>query len=444
MYLKLLKRKEGARMNKIFITMITMAFLLLPLNMSAKSEQNSTAAPAISQALVPEGTFALKLATALRLGAANDEAQGEDMLTSAGIAPKNGWIADYPVTPDIIGELQDAVAAAADSKKLPMGKEEALKALQDVAAEFGLAVLPGDSDQYAENQSQHSSTVINNYYYEEGPPVVTYYPPPWDYYYLYAWVPYPFWYSGFFFPGFFVLSDFHRVIVVHKRVVVVSNHVTDPMSKKVVRVDPVGRGTGKTSKTTDISNSRGFNSTDAKRGASSIFERSRERAVGSGKGMNVTTDKGVGERNNVSPKSGGGSGEQSLRDRSNFASTPTSRGEGSVRQSTPGGTVSRDQTGTVSRGSNERTFSQPGNIERRTEINSQRPFMGEGRSFGTPSRGSERSFSAPSMGSRGSSGDMGSNRSSGGFSAGPRGSGSSGGFGHGGSSGGQGGCKGRC
>jgi hypothetical protein len=180
--------------------------------------------------------------------------------------------------------------------------------------------------------------------------------------------------------------------------------------------------------------------------------------------MNVTTDKGVGERNNVSPTSGGWSGKQSLTDRSNFTSTPMGHGEGSVRQSTPGGTVSRDQTGTVSRGSNERTFSQSGNIERRTEMNSQRPVMGEGRSFSAPSRGNERSFSsppmggrdfnrsesfgrsfsAPSMGSRGSSGDMGSGRSSGGFSAGPRGSGSSGGFAHGGSSGGQGGCKGRC
>ena len=431
-------------MKKLFIVIVTAGLLTLPLSVYAQTDQMPTGVPPVAQTLIREGDFAVKLAEALKVGAAKNEVEAETMLGSSGIAPKNGWIADYPVTPDIIGELQSAVAAAADAQKLPMGKDEALNAFQNLIAEFGLAVSPNSTGKYAENQPQPNSTVINNYYYDEGPPVVTYYPPPWDYYYLYAWVPYPFWWGGFYFPGFFCLHDFHRVIVVHKRVVVVSNHVTDPMSKKVVRVDPVGRGTGKTSKTTDISNSRGFNSTDAKRGASSIFERSRERAVGSGKGMNVTTDKGVGERNNVSPKSGGGSGEQSLRDRSNFASTPTSRGEGSVRQSTPGGTVSRDQTGTVSRGSNERTFSQPGNIERRTERNSQRPFMGEGRSFGAPSRGSERSFSTPSIGSRGSSGDMGSGRSSGGFSAGPRGSGSSGGFARGGSSGGQGGCKGRC
>ncbi len=86
--------------------MITMALLLLPLNLYAQSEQTSTGAPGISQALVPEGDFALKLVSALKLGTATTEAQAEDMLTSAGIAPKNGWIADYPVTPIIIGELQ--------------------------------------------------------------------------------------------------------------------------------------------------------------------------------------------------------------------------------------------------------------------------------------------------------------------------------------------------
>jgi hypothetical protein len=401
-------------------------------------------APPVAQTLIREGDFAVKLTEALKIGTAKNEVEAETMLGSSSIAPKNGWIADYPVTPDIIGELQSAVTAAADAQKLPMGKDEALNAFQNLIAEFGLAVSPSSIGKYAENQPQPNSTVINNYYYDEGPPVVTYYPPPWDYYYLYAWVPYPFWNSGFFFPGFFVLHDFHRVVVVGHRRCVVTNHFLDHKTNRVFAIDPARRRTGETFRTGDVSHNRGFNSNEGRRGASSILERSHERMGNSGNNMNVTTGKGVGERNNLSPRSGGGSGEQSLRDRSNFASSPTSRGEGSVRQSTPGGTVSRDQTGTVSRGSNERTFSQSGNIERRTEMNSQRPSMGEGRSFSAPSRGSERSFSAPSMGSRGSSGDMGSGRSSGGFSAGPRGSGSSGGFAHGGSSGGQGGCKGRC
>jgi len=431
-------------MKKLFIVIITAGLLTLPLSVYAQTDQMPSGAPPVAQTLIREGDFAVKLVGALKIGTAKNEVEAETMLGSSGIAPKNGWIADYPVTPDIIGELQSAVTAAADAQKLPMGKDEALNAFQNLIAEFGLAVSPSSIGKYAENQPQPNSTVINNYYYDEGPPVVTYYPPPWDYYYLYAWVPYPFWNSGFFFPGFFVLHDFHRVVVVGHRRCVVTNHFLDHKTNRVFAIDPARRRTGETFRTGDVSHNRGFNSNEGRRGASSILERSHERMGNSGNNMNVTTGRGVGERNNLSPRSGGGSGEQSLRDRSNFASSPTGRGEGSVRQSTPGGTVSRDQTGTVSRGSNERTFSQPGNIERRTEMNSQRPSMGEGRSFSAPSRGSERSFSAPSMGSRGSSGDMGSGRSSGGFSAGPRGSGSSGGFAHGGSSGGQGGCKGRC
>jgi len=422
-------------MNKLFIVIVTAGLLTLPLSVYAQTDQMPSGAPPVAQTLIREGDFAVKLAGALKIGTAKNEVEAETMLGSSGIAPKNGWIADYPVTPDIIGELQSAVTAAADAQKLPMGKDEALNAFQNLIAEFGLAVSPSSTGKYAENQPQPNSTVINNYYYDEGPPVVTYYPPPWDYYYLYAWVPYPFWWGGFYFPGFFCLHDFHRVVVVGHRRCVVTNHFFDHKTNRVFAIDPARRRTGETFRTGDVSHNRGFNSNEGRRGASSILERSHERMGNSGNNMNVTTGKGVGERNNLSPRSGGGSGEQSLRDRSNFASSPTSRG---------GGTVSRDQTGTVSRGSNERTFSQSGNIERRTEMNSQRPSMGEGRSFSAPSRGSERSFSAPSMGSRGSSGDMGSGRSSGGFSAGPRGSGSSGGFARGGSTGGQGGCKGRC
>ena len=107
------------------------------------------------------------------------------------------------------------MATAADSKKLSMGKDEALKAFQGLTTELGLAVTPGGAGEYAENQPQPDASAINNYYYEEGPPVVSYYPPPWDYDYLYDWVPYPFWASGFFFPGFFVLTDFDFVFVGH-------------------------------------------------------------------------------------------------------------------------------------------------------------------------------------------------------------------------------------
>lgn len=104
-------------MNKIAITMFAMAFLLLPLNSYGQSEQTSTGAPPISQALIPEGDFAVKLAIALKLGTPENEAQAEDILTSVGITSRNGWIADYPITPDIIGELENSVATAVEAMK---------------------------------------------------------------------------------------------------------------------------------------------------------------------------------------------------------------------------------------------------------------------------------------------------------------------------------------
>jgi hypothetical protein len=262
-------------MKKILIIMTALALLLMPFTVYPQSDQKSAGVPPISQALVPEGDFALKLAAALQLGAPNDEAQAEDMLTSAGIAPKNGWIADYPVTPNIIGELQNSVATAADSKKLPMGKADALRAFQGLTTELVLAVSPGSAGEYTENQPQPDGSVINNYYYEEGPPVVSYYPPPWDYDYLYAWVPYPFWCSGFFFPGFFILNDFDTFVFVghHHHHVRITNHFFDPRTHTFGRVDPVSHSWTNSSRTT------AFNSTANRNAASSIFKRSMNRTT---------------------------------------------------------------------------------------------------------------------------------------------------------------------
>jgi hypothetical protein len=357
-------------MKKAFITIITISLILMPLAVFAQSDRSSSEAPPVSQALVPEGDFALKLATVLKLGTPTSEAQAEEMLTSVGIAPRNGWIADYPVTPDIIGELQDGVATAADSKKLPMEKAEALKAFQDLTTEFGLAVVPGSSGQYAENQPRPDPTIVNNYYDEEGPPVVTYYPPPSDYGYLYGWVPYPFWYSGFFFGGFFVLHDFHRVVFVGHRRCVISNHVFNPVSRTVARIDPVGRRTGEALRTRDISRNRGFNSTEARRGADSIFQRSRERAA------TMTTDQGSGGSRFAQPRAGGRSEEQRFTNKGNNTQPFNSRGERSVNQ--------------------------PSNFERRNDMNSRASSPREGRSFSGPSVTSERSFSSPSAGIRSS------------------------------------------
>lgn len=99
--------------------------------------------PPIAQTLIREGDFAVKLAEALKIGQAKSEAEAENMLASVGIAPKNGWIADYPVTPDVIGELQNAIVTAVDSGKLAMKKDEAMKTLQELTAQQGLPVNSG-------------------------------------------------------------------------------------------------------------------------------------------------------------------------------------------------------------------------------------------------------------------------------------------------------------
>src|SRR4030067_3210816 len=98
-------------MKKLIVMSMLVILLLLPLMVSAQSNQMATGSPPVAQPLVPEGDFALKLVPTLKLGTPNSEAQAEDMLTSAGITPKNGWIADYPVTPIIIGEVQASIAA---------------------------------------------------------------------------------------------------------------------------------------------------------------------------------------------------------------------------------------------------------------------------------------------------------------------------------------------
>jgi hypothetical protein len=288
---------------KLINFMLVDSLLLFPAAAYAQSEQTPVNAPPVAPTLVREGDFAAKLVTALKIGSAENEAEAETMLASSGIAPKNGWVADYPVTPDVIGELQNGVATAAESNRLPMGRDEALQALKDVSADLGLPVVADTSDNYAESQPPANPpytepSVVNNYYYDEGPPVVTYYPPPWDYDYLYAWVPCPFFFSGFFFSGFFILHDFHRVMHGHGgKEIFISNHVFNPITRRVGLIDPSARRSRTAVNSARIiSHKGGFNTTGAKNGASSIFSRSLQRAP---------TTRGVTGRNSVSSVPGG-------------------------------------------------------------------------------------------------------------------------------------------
>ena len=302
---------------------------------------NRPETPPVEQALVPEGAFAIQLAEALKMGPVQDEAQAESQLSALGIAPKNGWIAGYPMTPPAMVEIEKGVAAAAESGKLKMRKEEALKAVAELKAKLGLDVSPvgesqlsvGESvpggrpastviyryvdrngvihftDQYGsipkeyldraevirgtvhpspageptamEMQPPPQSSipspgpeVVNHYYYDYGPPVVTYYAPPPPYYYLYSWVPYPFWWGPrCFFPGFFILHDFHRHVGFHGRGFVCTNHVV--AHNRWYWVHPVTRGLQDGRMAGRISSPQVFNSQRVQSSARTIAGQSR-------------------------------------------------------------------------------------------------------------------------------------------------------------------------
>jgi hypothetical protein len=99
--------------------------------------------------LVREGYFAMELAGVLKVGEVKSEAEAKSKLASVGIAPKNEWIADYPMTPDIIGELRNAVGEAADSGKIGMNQEEAIRAFQDLIASIESQNAGGEHPQVA-------------------------------------------------------------------------------------------------------------------------------------------------------------------------------------------------------------------------------------------------------------------------------------------------------
>ncbi len=234
---------------------ILMATALIPTLSSAQDDQPSAANTLLSQALIREGDLAIDLAEGLKVGAPKNEAEAEDELSSIGISPRNGWIADYPATPDIIGELQASISAAADSGKLGVGKDAALKTFQGIISGENLPITPdisGNGPAEAAAPSYPDTTAIENYYSTEGPPVVTYYAPPPDDAYLYTWVPYPFWWADFWFPGFFVLADFNVSIHGHGHHDhhhrghdgFITNHFHNPATGKIGRIDPANRFRG--------------------------------------------------------------------------------------------------------------------------------------------------------------------------------------------------------
>lgn len=239
-------------MNRHILRVAASGMLIMLFSIvSATAHAQTDAFPPVEAPLVREGDLAIDLAEALEVVTTEDEVEAETLLADRGISPRNGWIADYPVTPDILGELQKAVSDAALQGKVSMTEEEALARFRSVVEECGLSIGPyvrGDAGPPESGTAEYGpdSTVINNYYSTEGPPVVTYYAPPPAYVSLYSWVAYPFWWFGVSFSGFYVMNDFHRVVISDGhhhhhhpgKDVYISNHFHDYKRGKVFRINP--------------------------------------------------------------------------------------------------------------------------------------------------------------------------------------------------------------
>lgn len=147
-----------------------------------RSDQGKPGAPPAEQNLVREGFFATRLAETLKIGEVKSEAEAEGKLASVGILPKNGWIADYPLTPKVIAELENAIGEAADSGKIAMKRDEAIKLFKDLVVDI-------------ENEYAQAEPPPGNQPYPER----YVYPYPYFYPYYYPY-PYYFGYYRFYYP----------------------------------------------------------------------------------------------------------------------------------------------------------------------------------------------------------------------------------------------------
>lgn len=183
-------------MKKYLALLTVMLLALSPAIARADIGRETVDGPPIAQKLVREGDLAVELTDAFNLGPVGTEEEAESVLTSVGITPKNGWVSDYPVTPDVIGELQAVIATAADSNTLEMTSDDGLAVFSDLLDQLGLPpITTAGSSQYTEDtqppMSAETGAYVDSgrlvdYYGGFGPPVVTYYTPPWPYYPLYA------------------------------------------------------------------------------------------------------------------------------------------------------------------------------------------------------------------------------------------------------------------
>ena len=296
-------------MKRLFRYMIMLfaagLLLLAPTAGSTQPADLTSGAPPVVQPLISEGDFAITLGTALGvITTDDDQIEAETKLGDLQIAPRNGWISDYPVTPDIIVELRNAVAKSADAGMLTMSRNDALILMDNAVLENGLAVRPYTEAITYEPSPQSCATYpnpadIRNIYAAEAP-VVTYYCPPPDYYDMYAWVPSPFWWYDLWFPGYYILRDFHRVVHHHNRTAVIRNHFNDVRHNRAFRIDPIDRFKGRTYRGIGAPRGKDFISTGVSRSDQVIFNRTRGIKI-DGAGTVVSPTRGTGRTTPATP-----------------------------------------------------------------------------------------------------------------------------------------------
>ncbi len=129
-------------MKKILTILFVFEFFILLPMANAQVNQIPIRTSFMGDPLVREGDFAFSLANVLEIGKVSDESQAENMLATIGIAPMDGWIADFSITPGILNEIEDSVLVAADSGKLGMNAEDAVNVLNKVISGFGFCTCP--------------------------------------------------------------------------------------------------------------------------------------------------------------------------------------------------------------------------------------------------------------------------------------------------------------
>jgi hypothetical protein len=255
---------------------IILFLFLLPAVIDAQSDHDERLAPPVAQQLVREGAFAVRLHSSLGLGTSDNEPDAESRLGESGISPRNGWIADYPVTPDIIGELRESLISAANAGRTGLNKDAALQVFDDAAADYALSVKPravseSGKASAAEAGNHPVPAEINKFYSTMGPPVITYYNPPSGYAHLYCLVPYPFKSHGTSFPGFFILKMFHRTVFVKQRVEFVTNRFHVYRNHREFRIDPLARFNGKSFAGIGAADGTGFKKTGIRGSERKVF-----------------------------------------------------------------------------------------------------------------------------------------------------------------------------